>query len=196
MYGLEERVRSADELLANATLIRAGALTAIVGGSLRAAASFAPIVIESGFWRESLYVAVDTCLALGLLAFYSQHSKRLGPWGTTGLVASLVGIAAIRVNRFVSTADLYPVGAFAVACGVMILAIRAWIVKEIHGWVPAAFAASMLLGIVGSVVQGANALFVCSGVIFGVAFTGVGIETWTRSVRRSDARTTVGGRAV
>jgi hypothetical protein len=61
-----------------------------------------------------------------------------------------VGIATIRVNRLISAADLYPVGALAIACGVMILTIRAWIVKKIHGWVPIAFTLSTLVGVVGN----------------------------------------------
>ena len=157
---------------------RAGAFAAIVGGSVRAVASFAPDVIASELWRQSLYAFVDACLALGLVAFYSSRSARRGAWGTTGLAVALVGIVTVRANRLVSTADLYPAGAFAIACGVMILTIRAWVARAIHGWVPAGFTISLLIGVVGSVVQGANALFVCSGVVFGVAFAGLGVETW------------------
>lgn len=124
------------------TIIRAGALAAIAGGALRATASFAPVVVGSDLWRESLYVVIDFCLAAGLLAFYSRRSKSLGPWGPSGLVVALVGIATIRMNRLLSAGDLYPVGALAIACGVMILTIRAWIAKEIHGLVLTAFAFS------------------------------------------------------
>ncbi|HEX9083745.1 MAG TPA: hypothetical protein VF836_03315 [Gemmatimonadaceae bacterium] len=87
------------------------------------------------------------------------------------------------MNRLISGADLYPVGALAIACGVMVLTIRAWIVNRIRGWVPAAFTFSTLVGVVGSVVQGANVLFVCSGVMFGIAFAGLGVETWTSTSR-------------
>lgn len=87
---------------------RAGALTAIVGKAVRAVASFAADVIESELWRQSLYAFVDTCLALGLLAFYSSRSERRGAWGTTGLAVALVGIVTVRANRLMSTADLYP----------------------------------------------------------------------------------------
>jgi hypothetical protein len=161
------------------TIIRAGALAAIAGGALRAVASFAPIVIASDLWRESLYVVVDMCLVVGLLAFYSQRSERLGRWGTIGLAVALVGIAAVRMNRLISPLDLYAVGALATACGVMILTIRAWIATGIQVWVPAAFIFSILVGVVGNVVHGGNALFVCSGVMFGIAFTGLGVKTWT-----------------
>lgn len=36
-------------------LVRTGGLAAIAGGALRAAASFAPVVIDSYIERESLY---------------------------------------------------------------------------------------------------------------------------------------------
>jgi hypothetical protein len=51
----------------------------------------------------------------------------------------------------------------------------------ISGWVPLAFALSMLLGIVGTTVTGANTLFVWSGVVFGVAFAGLGCTIWSSS---------------
>src|SRR6266705_3396506 len=97
------------------TIIRTGALAAIAGGAFRAAASFAPIVIGSDLWRESLYVVIDACLAVGLLAFYSQRSEALGPWGTSGLGVALVGIVTVRVNRLMPAADFYIVGALAIA---------------------------------------------------------------------------------
>jgi len=75
-------------------------------------------------------------------------------------------------------ADLYPVGALAVACGVVILSLSEWTANKMRGWVPGAFIFSTLVGVIGS-VQGANALFVCSGVIFGITFAGLGVETWT-----------------
>jgi hypothetical protein len=164
--------------MTRSTLIRAGALTAIVGGTLRAAASFAPALIGSDLGRESLYVVVDVCLTVGLLGFYSQRSKGFGRWGSAGLALALVGIATIRGNRLISAADLYPAGALATACGVIMLSVSAWLVKQIRGWVPVVFILSTLLGVIGTVIQGASVLFVWSGVMFGIAFAGLGVETW------------------
>jgi hypothetical protein len=42
-----------------------------------------------------------------------------------------------------------------------------------------AFVLSTFVGILGSVVQDPNALFVWSGVIFGIAFFALGFEIWT-----------------
>jgi hypothetical protein len=49
----------------------------------------------------------------------------------------------------------------------MALTSSLWVGRMISGWVPLAFALSMLLGIVGTTVTGANSLFVWSGVVFG-----------------------------
>jgi hypothetical protein len=129
--------------------------------------------------RESLYIVVDVCLTAGLIGFYVQRSKSLGWPGAAGLAIALGGIATVRANRAISTVDLYPVGALATACGVIVVSARAWGVRKISGWVPVAFVLSTLVGTIGSVVQNANPLFVWSGVIFGIAFAGLGFETWT-----------------
>lgn len=143
------------------------------------ASSFAPVVIGSGPARESLYIVVDVCLTVGLIGFYLQRSKSLGWPGAAGLAIALGGIATVRANRAISTVDLYPVGALAIACGVIVVSARAWVVRTISGWVPVGFVLSTLVGTIGSVVQNANALFVWSGIIFGIAFAGLGFETWT-----------------
>ena len=56
-----------------------GGLVAIAGGLLRAASSFAPVVIGSGLARESLYIVVDVCLTVGLIGFYLQRSDGRAP---------------------------------------------------------------------------------------------------------------------
>jgi hypothetical protein len=56
------------------TVLRAGVVTAVIGGGLRAAASFAPTFITSVVVRESLYVIVDVCLGMSLASFFrSEH---------------------------------------------------------------------------------------------------------------------------
>jgi len=160
------------------TLARAGGLAAIAGGALRVAASLAPVVIDSDIDRESLYILVDVCLMIGLVGFNARHSKSAGWPGAAGLALALVGLAAVRANRAISTVDLYPAGALPTACGVILLSARAWVAGRISGWVPVGFLLSTLAGLIGSYVRGANVLFAWSGVIFGVAFAGLGIEMW------------------
>jgi len=166
------------------TLVRAGGFVAIAGGILRAAASFAPMVVHSEIEREVLYLVVDLCLTVGLLGFHFRHSKSIGWPGAAGLALALVGLATVRASRAFSSVDLYPVGALATACGVILLSVRTWAAARLPGWVPAAFLLSTVVGIIGSYVHGADFLFICSGVIFGVAFASLGIEGLTQSRRR------------
>ena len=160
------------------SLVRAGGLAAIAGGVLRAAAAFAPVVVGSDLQRESLYLVVDVCLALGLLAFYALNAERLGRRGAAGLALALLGIAAVRASRIISAVDLYPAAALATACGVILLAVSAWTANRLPTWVPVTLLLSTLVGIIGSVVGDASTLFVCSGVMFGVAFAALGFKTW------------------
>lgn len=60
------------------TLFRTAGLVAIAGGLLRAAGSFAPVAVTSDLARESLCLVIDVCLAVGIVGFYAQRSKRIG----------------------------------------------------------------------------------------------------------------------
>jgi hypothetical protein len=111
--------------MTKSTVVRAGGLPAIAGGALRAAASFAPMVIGSDIERESLYIVVDLCLTIGLVGFSARHSKSIGWPGAAGRALALVGLATVRANRAISAVDLYPAGALATACGVILLSARA-----------------------------------------------------------------------
>jgi len=95
-----------------------------------------------------------------------------------GLILALVGLATVRASWAISTVDLYPAGALATACGVILISARTWVAREIRGWVPIAFLLSTLVGLAGSYMRGADAIVVWSGVIFGIAFAGLGVETW------------------
>jgi hypothetical protein len=158
-------------------VLQAGAVTAVVGGALRAAASFAPASLTSAVARESLFVAVDVCLATSFVSFY--WIRELRPTGVAGLTLALVGITAVRLDRALLLGNLYPVAAFATALGVIALTSSLWFARMISGWVPLAVALSMLFGIVGTIVPRANLLLVSSGVVFGVAFAGLGRMIWS-----------------
>jgi hypothetical protein len=100
-------------------VLRAGAVTAVIGGALRAAVSFAPAVLTSAVFRESFFVAVDVCLATSLVSFYSIRELR--PAGVVGLTLALAGIMAVRLDRALLFGNLYPLVALATAIGVMAL---------------------------------------------------------------------------
>jgi len=149
-----------------------GVVTAIIGGALRAVASFAPALVTSAGARESVYVMVDVCLGTSLASFFSIRGLR--PVAVGGLALALAGIAIVRLDRMLSLGTLYPVAAFATAIGVMALSGSLWSRRIIAGWVPMAFALSTELGVLGTIMAGANTLFVWSGVVFGVTFASLG----------------------
>jgi hypothetical protein len=168
--------------MSRAALIRAGGIAAILGGILRAAASFAPNV-GSDIERQLLYFLVDIFLLLGLLGFYELRHQDVGRAGAFGFVLALIGLLVVRSSRVIPGLDLYPVGALLFAGGLIALTGSAWRVTMLAGWVPAAFSVSTLLGFVGSVGDNAGGLFVLSGVLFGAAFAGLGRELWLAARR-------------
>ena len=168
--------------MSRATLVRAGGMAAIVGGVLRAAASFAPRV-GSDVQLQLLYLVIDVLLLLGVLGFYELRHEETGRTGASGFLVSLVGLAVVRSSRAIPGVDLYPVGALAFAGGVLALCLSAWRVKTLSVWVPVALLLSTLAGFMGTVVGGAGWLFVLSGVAFGVAFGGLGYATWSAGRR-------------
>ena len=168
--------------MSRATLVRAGAVAAIIGGVLRAAASFAPSV-GSDVELQLLYFVVDVFLLLGVLGFYELRHEDIGRTGALGFVLALVGLAVVRSSRAIAGVDLYAVGALTFVSGLMALCVSAWRVKTLAVWVPVAFLASTLAGLVGTVVDGAGWLFVPSGVTFGAAFAGLGRELWSAARR-------------
>ena len=93
----------------------------------------------------------------------------------------LTGIATVRASAFISAVDVYPAGALITAAGVIVVSAGAWVAHRMSGWVPLAFVLSTLLGILGSLTSNAAAFLVWSGVMFGLAFAGVGRQMWIRS---------------
>ncbi len=150
--------------------IRTGAAMGIVGGALRAAASFAPRVIAADEIRTWLYVGIDICLALGLLSLYLARRQGMRAAGTLGCLLALGGLIAGRIVPATTGLDVYPVTAAAVGIGILMLAfgeMQAW---RMQAWIPLTFALSLVAGTIGTFVAGASALFILSGILFGSAF--------------------------
>jgi hypothetical protein len=166
--------------MSRSALIRAGGIIAMVGGILRAAASFAPGA-GSDIDRQMLYLAIDVFLLLGLLGFYELRYQDVGRAGAFGFVLALFGLMVVRSSRAIPGLDLYPVGAIAFTGGLIVLCGSAWRVKTLAIWVPAAFVVSTLVGLVGTVAANSEWLVVVSGVLFGAAFAGLGREVWSAS---------------
>lgn len=167
--------------MSTGALIRAGGMAAIVGGVLRGVASFAPSV-GSDIERQLLYLVVDMFLLLGLLGFYELRHQDVGRTGALGFLLALLGLLVVRSSRVIPGLDLYSVGAMAFVGGLIGLCGRAWSVKTLAVWVPAAFVVSTLVGLVGTVADHSEWL-VLSGVVFGAAFAGLGREVWSAARR-------------
>jgi hypothetical protein len=163
--------------------IRAGAAAAIAGGILRAIGSFAPVAIGPDVSLDPLYFTIDACLAVGVTAFFFCLPTGTSWPASTGFVLTLMGIAVVRMNGHLSMADLYPGGALAITCGLVILSVSGWRAARLRAWVPAAFMLSLFLGVTATAVPGAGIAFVCAGVLFGIAFAALGAATWVASAR-------------
>lgn len=156
-------------------VVRTGAVLGVIGGVVRAAGSFAPMLIASDDARTWLYVAIDACLAAGLLSIYVPRRHRMRAGGAVGFFLALGGLIAVRISPAISRDDLYPVAAAAVATGVMTLAFSEWRAMRMAAWIPVTFALSLALGSIGTFASGAGSLFIVSGILFGSAFAAMAI---------------------
>ena len=163
--------------MSRSALVRAGGISAIIGGVLRAAASFAPN-LGSDAEQQVLYLTVDVFLILGLLGFFELQHEDVGWIGTFGFLLALIGLVVVRSSRAISGVDLYPAGAFAVAGGLIVLTASASTAKTLKAWIPVTLLVSTLLGLVGTVLADAAWLLVVSGLTFGAAFAGLGRGMW------------------
>ncbi len=150
--------------------IRIGAVIGVVGGAVRAAGSFAPMLIASDRARTWLYVGIDICLASGLSSLYLSRRQGMRVAGVLGAFLALGGLILGRIGPVVTELALYPVMAAAVAAGVLMLSFSEWRMGRMAAWIPLAFALSLVIGSIGTFVAAANSLFILSGILFGCAF--------------------------
>jgi hypothetical protein len=158
--------------------VRAGAVLGVIGGVVRAASSFAPMLIASDDVRTWLYGAIDACLAAGLLSIYVPRRHRMRAGGSVGFFLALGGLIAVRTSPAITHVDLYPVAAAAVATGVMTLAFSEWRAMRMAAWIPVTFALSLVLGSIGTFTSWAGSLFIVSGILFGSAFAAMAITAF------------------
>jgi hypothetical protein len=122
-----------------------------------------------------LYVTVDVCLTAGLLSIYLPRRHRIGAVGSIGFLLALAGLVVGRTSPAITKLDLYPVTAAAVAIGVVAMTLAEWRAKRMSGWIPVVFVVSFALGSMGTVIAGAGALFIVSGILFGCAFAAMAV---------------------
>ena len=162
------------------TLIRIGAVAAILGGTLRAIASFIPETTPNVFL---LYFVIDLCLLFSVLGFYRFTESRtklcrlLGP--ALMFLASAVLIAR---DLGIAPPTIYAVAAALFSIGLDVFAIYILRSRKMPIWIPVAWITSTIAGPLGFFVPELHLLFASSGLIFGIAFAGAGVVMWRSGV--------------
>jgi hypothetical protein len=155
--------------------VRVIALFGVIGGILRAVGSFAPTAITSEVARLWLYIAIDACLAAGLTSMYLARRQRMSTAGRCAVVLALLGLGVLRIGSAVNHDDLYPIAAGAISVGVIVLATSEWAARRLPAWIPTAFVTSFACGALGLFLPRLDALFIASGMLFGVTFSAMAL---------------------
>src|SRR5438128_911980 len=159
--------------MSKATLTRPGGLAAILAGLLRGIASFVP---GSARGVEILYFITDVFIFFGVIGLYGFQRVQIGLAGRVGLVVATIAISVlIGHDVALISANAYPVGALVFALGLDLFAIDSLRTRNLPRWIPIFWILSTIVGPVGYFAPGFAALFVISGLLFGVAFAGAGL---------------------
>jgi hypothetical protein len=165
--------------LSSKNLIRWGGLAAVLAGVLRAVASLWPSA-ELTVTLELYYLLVDLLILFGILSVYGFLGERSGVTGFLGFLFGVVGTAIIAgPDGELGGVDMYAVGSAVLAVGLVLLAIGSWKARMLPYLVPVLWVLTAVLGFVGAGVEGLDALFVVSGVTFGLSFIGAGVRVWS-----------------
>jgi hypothetical protein len=162
--------------LAYPTLIRAGAVFALIGGGLRLISSFVPW-IEASPGLESFYFVIDVALLFGLMAIYLARAEKLGPLALVGFGVAAVGQAAIIGPDHVPFGiDAYAVAVQIIAGGLLLLAIDMARHRAYPLWVPGFWIAvpfvSIGVGFIDPSPYGWG--YLLGGILFSLGFAGAG----------------------
>ena len=159
-----------------AKLIRWSGGVAVAAGLLRGGASFTSnsSTLAIGF----LYLIIDVLLLLGLVGLYSFQRKK-SRWGLVGFILALCGALLLVVHDLVRMPlFIYGTAACLFAIGVSVLALHSWVARTLPRLACAFLITSTLIGIPGYLFKGLALLFVVSGILFGLGFSGAGLAIW------------------
>jgi hypothetical protein len=160
----------------SSTLIRKGALGAILAGALRAITSFIPETTPNVFL---LYLFIDLFLLFGLIGLYlfAVPAGKLVPvLGTAFMFLALVIL--IGRDLALAPAGVYAGAAAIFSIGLDLFAIHLLRTRKMPIWIPIAWLTSTIVGPLGFFVPQLHLLFAISGLIFGTAFAGAGVVMW------------------
>lgn len=159
------------------TLMRVGAVFALVGGVLRLISSFVPWV-EASPGLESFYFVIDVALLFGLMAIYLARAENLGPLALVGFGFAAVGQAAIiGPDHTPFGIDVYGVAVQLISGGLFVLAIDMVRHRTYPLWVSGFWIAvpivSLGLGFIDASPYGWG--YFLGGILFSLGFVGAGI---------------------
>jgi len=90
------------------------------------------------------------------------------------VVLALLGLSVLRIALAVNH-DLYPIAAGAISVAVIVLATSEWAARRLPAWIPWAFVTSFACGALGLFLPRLDALFIASGMLFGVTFSAMSL---------------------
>lgn len=161
-----------------APLLRLGAWGAIVGGGLRAVATFVPYAAQSAA-LETLYGVIDVGLLLGLIAIYLDGASATRRIGLAGFTIALVGMASILgPDAPAFGIDFYLAGSLVFLAGLSVLAAAMWRAGHRIPTAQCWLLATLLAVLGGTIAQ--PILIMAGGVVLGLGFVLAGAGTLTR----------------
>ncbi len=171
--------------MTDTTLLRLGALAAIIGGALRIATGVAPSTMDMPS-RELLYFVIDALLIAGLMGLYLERRHVLGWSGIIGFAVAVLGLLIVRSAhvRFFGVGG-YAVGAPVALIGTTLLGVS----LALHGtqrWAAGLWLASLAIGLAASFGARESWIPLAAGMIFGAGFVAAGFVLL--SARRAAAK--------
>ncbi|HXC54757.1 MAG TPA: hypothetical protein VNU97_05655 [Rhizomicrobium sp.] len=160
--------------------LRALALAAIAGGTLRIVDSFTGTLLSAGTLAV-LYFVTDILLLAGIAGLWLRRRATLIVAGTLGLAVFAVGIFMIRAAAFGIGA--YRLGAGVALLGLAVYALETLATRRAAPWAPSLWLVSLVCGIAGTLGFEPPAMTALAGVAFGAGFVATGIETLTGQAR-------------
>ncbi|MBS0473107.1 MAG: hypothetical protein JSR60_18705 [Proteobacteria bacterium] len=152
--------------------MRIGGWTAIAGGALRIADSFAPGRLPEAA-LTGLYFVTDVLLLAGIAAIAWSQRDRLGAAGTLGVAIFVAGILAVRASAF--GIGGYALGAAVSLVGLAIYAGDMLIVRRTAAVAPILWIVALVLGIAGALGISPEGSTVAAGIAFGLGFVAAGL---------------------
>ena len=158
------------------SLIRLGALAAVVGGTLRVASAFVPATEPLG-GVEWFYLVIDILLMFAVVAVYAYQHSESGVWGFAGFVLAAIGIESIGgPDGRIGTVDVYTAGASVIGIGMVLLAVGCWVANKLPRYVAVVWMLSTAVGVLAIFAQMSGVSFQVAGVLFGLGFVGAGMH--------------------